>query len=258
MDNCALIYVLLYHDISASLEKSALCSCPDFTTDVDKLKSHLRHVKKSNLIPIRFEQLIDAKIQGLKLKGKYVIFTFDGPHAGWFEYGVPLLTELEIPATFFITSGWVGEKHLYPESRHLSWNNIINLLTYKNVQGNNLFDIGCHSMWHSVLLKKLSETEIEFQRRLEKEIVEAADIIEKKTGIRVRSYATPKGKGKLLTLRPYFEKAKIKAIRWATLPGMVNNYNSDLMNVQICYCDMQRFSKSDFVKSLTLQQMYKG
>ena len=149
----------------------------------------------SEFTPIRLGEWLDARIEGRRWEGKHVLLTFDGPHTGWFEHVIPLLVQLELPATFFVIAGWVGAQHRFPESRHLTWDNIAQIEEFKDRSGRQLFDVGSHSMWHTTLDKQDSENEVTYSQRLEEEIVEACSLIRKRTGFPVRTYATPEGRG---------------------------------------------------------------
>jgi peptidoglycan/xylan/chitin deacetylase (PgdA/CDA1 family) len=165
------------------------------------------------------------------------MLTFDGPHTGWFEYVIPLLKEREFPATFFVIAGWVGSQHRFPESRYLTWDDIAGIERCKVRSGRQLFDVGSHSMWHTTLDMQPGENGSKYHQRLHEEIVKATTVMRERTGLPVRTYAAPKGKGDLASLRKRFELAGIQAVRWASLPGKSNQYQQDLFDLQISYCD---------------------
>ena len=150
---------------------------------------------------------------------------------------IPLLLQRELRATFFVTAGWIGDQHPYAESRHLTWDDIAGIEQYTDVKGQQMFDVGSHSMWHTTLCREPRESQLMYRQRLEEEIVRASDLIQKRTRLPVRTYAPPKGKGSLTALRTMFELAGIEAVRWASLPGKKNEYHTDLFDLQISYCD---------------------
>jgi peptidoglycan/xylan/chitin deacetylase (PgdA/CDA1 family) len=201
------------------------------------LKNHLDWLSRSDFKGVRLGEWLDARAEGRKWQGRHFVLTFDGPHTGWFENVIPLLMQLELPATFFVTAGWVGAQHPYPESRHLTWDDIAEIERLKDSSGRQLFDVGCHSMWHTTLDIESSESELTYRQRLNEEIVKASTLIRERTGLPVKTYATPKGKGHLASLRSVFELAEFEAVRWARLPGERNQYHKDLFDLQISYCD---------------------
>jgi len=233
----ATVDILLYHDIARDEEEARRLSNPLFTTPLPRFKAHLQWLRRSRYKPIRLNEWLDARLQGERWQGKYVLLTFDGPHTGWFEYVFPLLVEMEIPATFFIIAGWVGPRHAFPESRHLRWEHIERIETLRGKKGKQLFDIGSHSMWHTTLDKKASENNAEYRKRMSEEIVEATRLIRNRTGCPVRTYASPEGAGDRTALAPLFRLAGLEAVRWAGYPGRMNVFMQDFWDLDISYCD---------------------
>jgi peptidoglycan/xylan/chitin deacetylase (PgdA/CDA1 family) len=233
----ATIDILLYHDVCSSDEEVRSRSNPIYTTPLPKLQFHLDWLSHSGFRAVRLCDWIDAQADERLWQGKHVLLTFDGPHTGWFEHVIPLLVRRQLPATFFVTAGWVGAEHLYPESRHLTWDDIVEIERLTDRSGRQLFDVGCHAMWHTVLEKQSSESESAYRQRLDEEIIEACSLIREQTGFSVKAYAPPKGRGNLASLRPVFESAELASVRWASLPGEQNQYHRDLFDLQISYCD---------------------
>jgi peptidoglycan/xylan/chitin deacetylase (PgdA/CDA1 family) len=240
------IDILIYHDVCKTAEDVKFCSNEVYTTPLPKLICHLEWLAKAGYRAIRLNEWVGARKSNIVWKGKYVILTFDGPHAGWFKNVVPLLSKKKIPAVFFVTAGWVGKNHAYPESRSITWNDLSELGKFKDRNGLQLFEIGSHSMWHTVLERSENENEKKFQNRMNEEIVESAKRLHENTGLIVNSFAPPKGRGKLKDLADFLNEAGINSIRWASLPGRSNNFNQDLFDLQISYCDMNSFTENDF------------
>lgn len=233
----ATIDILLYHDVCGMVEEAKSCSNPAYTTPLAKLRYHLDWLCHSGFKAVRLGEWLDARVEGRLWRGKRILLTFDGPHVGWFEHVIPLLLRWQLPATFFVTVGWVGTEHPYPESRHLTWDDIAEIEQLTDRNGRQLFDVGCHAMWHTVLDRRSSESELEYRQRLDEEIIEACHLIREQTGFSVKAYAPPKGQGNLASLRLFFELADLAAVRWASLPGEQNRYRRDLFDLQISYCD---------------------
>lgn len=240
----ATIDILLYHDIARNEMDAKKLSNPLFTTPLPRFRTHLQWLKRSSYKPIRLNQWLDARQKGENWKDKHVLLTFDGPHTGWFEYVLPLLVEMEMPATFFVIAGWVGEKHAFPESRHLRWEHISRIESLRDRKGKQLFDVGCHSMWHTELDRRAGESSQEYHRRFEEEVVHSTEVIRRHTGCLVRSYAPPSGDGDLNLLRGHFSAARIEALRWATTPGKRNGYRTDFFDLQISYCDNLNYAST--------------
>ncbi len=82
--------------------------------------------------PVRFRQQLQALKDAFEIRRfdqswagldrPTVVITFDDGYADNLEYALPVLEELEIPATFFITTGYVGS------SRELWWDELERVL----------------------------------------------------------------------------------------------------------------------------------
>ena len=65
--------------------------------------------------PLSLSDFVDHAIQGIKYPPNAVVLTFDDGYANNFFRAVPILTKYSIPATFFITTGYVdGHVTLWP------------------------------------------------------------------------------------------------------------------------------------------------
>jgi peptidoglycan/xylan/chitin deacetylase (PgdA/CDA1 family) len=243
--------ILLYHDVCDSKESAESRSNPNYTTPVEKLRYHLDRLAPNDLYAVRLGEWMDARKDGQVWRNRCVVMTLDGPHGGWFEHAIPLLIDLEVPATFFVTAGWVGSHHPYPESRGITWSDIREIERFEDRNGRQLFDVGSHSMWHTTLDAQPSESESKHRKRLQEEVVTASALIREKTGFAVKTYAPPKGKGNLDHLQPVFESAELEAVRWASLPGKTNQFHADLFDLQISYCDTMKKPPDQMISTLS-------
>ena len=113
--------MLLYHDVCASEAERNETANPRFTTPLPKLRAHLEILREQGYRTLGLEDWLATRetAEGPS-ENPVAILTFDGPHEGWFQHAIPLLRETGTPAAFFITAGWIGAKHPYPESRNFS------------------------------------------------------------------------------------------------------------------------------------------
>jgi len=93
--------ILYYHRI-AEYETDPFLHCvrPAF------FREHL-HVFRQSYRVIRLDELVNSVEQG-DITGPAVAVTFDDGYADNLWNAVPILEEFEVPATIFVTSGWVG------------------------------------------------------------------------------------------------------------------------------------------------------
>jgi peptidoglycan/xylan/chitin deacetylase (PgdA/CDA1 family) len=74
--------------------------------------------------------------------GPHFCLTFDDASRSWVEGVLPILTQLAIPATFFVTTGWVGQP--VSDSGALSWSGCQQLADAN-------MTIGSHTVTHRAL-----------------------------------------------------------------------------------------------------------
>ena len=104
------IQILLYHRVAdVESDPQQLCvSQENFHSQINYIKQHYEILKLSDLKEILITKHIPKN--GL-------IITFDDGYEDNFKNAKPILEEFNVPATFFITSGFIGEnKEFYQET----------------------------------------------------------------------------------------------------------------------------------------------
>jgi peptidoglycan/xylan/chitin deacetylase (PgdA/CDA1 family) len=126
-----------------------------------------------------------------------VVITFDDGFKSWISYAVPLLKKNNLPATFFISSGFVGltkedeidfiKSKLLVNTDHTE--NSIGGLSTKEVKSmvDDDFDVGGHTLNHSNL-KNLRGRE-----KIINEVFEDKQRLEKITGKQIKYFSYPLG-----------------------------------------------------------------
>src|SRR3989344_8233041 len=137
-------YILLYHRI-ADVKDDPL----QLSVNPENFKNQLLYLKqKYNIVPL--VQLVMWLRKG-GLKDNSVAVTFDDGYADNLHNALPILKELNVPATIFITSGYISSnRHFYwdgntrPEDRGrpLTHDELIELAKC------NLIEIGAHTISH--------------------------------------------------------------------------------------------------------------
>lgn len=119
--------VLMYHYIGdAGIEENA-----DLYVSQSDLRQQLEYLIANGYTPIFFKDLKYAD-----LYEKPIILTFDDGHKSIYSELFPLLKELEIKATVFVVSGYIGN------GKSLDVSQICEL------SSSGLVDVQYHTMWH--------------------------------------------------------------------------------------------------------------
>lgn len=98
-----IVPILMYHDLTKEKVKNAyMIKEGDFQDHMEFIKSHHYH---TILIDEYYQFLTNPSVQ---LPEKCVIITFDDGHESDCEIALPILKKLDLKATFFITTDWIG------------------------------------------------------------------------------------------------------------------------------------------------------
>ncbi|MDD1777731.1 MAG: polysaccharide deacetylase family protein [Candidatus Helarchaeota archaeon] len=111
--------ILSYHQISASCTEDLMLS--SMKVDVGSF-AHQMQMIKSQAQPVSLLEMVNRIKGGIKADGLYVAVTFDDGYANNLLLAYPILKELNIPATLFISTAYVDNPSLIPwwdELHHL-------------------------------------------------------------------------------------------------------------------------------------------
>jgi peptidoglycan/xylan/chitin deacetylase (PgdA/CDA1 family) len=152
--------IVAFHRVSDALPEDGLThSSAKFEKYCEFFRTHFKVISL-------LEQV--AGCNGPNDLGGTLSITLDDGYRDNFEVAAPILRQLNLPATFFVTTGFIGTQIVAPWDRHLvrqpgwmDWNQVRSLAT----QG---FEIGCHTNSHIDLGTADAETawsELEVSKR---------------------------------------------------------------------------------------------
>ncbi len=161
--------IVIFHDISLTITK--------------KFEAHLLFLKKRTNV-ISFDDFLSGKLSTEKIN---VIITFDDGYKSWVSHAIPLLEMLELPATFFVSSGFINlqgnEEAEFKKTKLFLKSPVINDARCLNNEDIKMisdkgFTIGGHTVHHCDLSKLVDEEKIGFEIGQDKIALE--NIINKK------------------------------------------------------------------------------
>lgn len=158
------MFIVAFHRVSDHLEEDGLtCKAEKFDAFCGFFKRYFRVVS--------FEEQVLACSRGIDMGGTLSI-TFDDGYRDNFEVAAPILKKHQLPATFFITTGFIGtqkvpfwDKDLVAWPGWMSWEQVRSLAA----QG---FSIGAHTDTH-INMALTSPEEIKAELILSKQKLEA-------------------------------------------------------------------------------------
>jgi peptidoglycan/xylan/chitin deacetylase (PgdA/CDA1 family) len=178
--------IVAFHRVNDELREDSLtCSSAKFAAFCRFFRKYAR------VVPLSAQ--VAACREGRDMSGT-VSITFDDGYLDNLEVAAPILRSLQMPATFFITSGFIGTRVIPPwdaqllhQPRWMSWDSVRSLVA----QG---FEIGAHTDTHIDLGSVDAET-----ARLELEV--SKQKIDRELGISVQLFAYPFGNRENITER---------------------------------------------------------
>ena len=171
--------ILMYHRVN-NYDHDPL------TTPTVVFDEMMRELKKRYEI-VSLQSLIKVINEGRALKGKVVVVTFDDGYKDNIDCAAPILKKYNIPATFFVTTGYINTEMVFPWDRDSTTKNP--LMTWDEVRELDKmgFEIGAHTVSHA----DLGVISLEEARR---EVRFAKQHIESELGKKVISFAFPFGR----------------------------------------------------------------
>lgn len=145
------IPVLMYHEFKEVVGASD--SEQSISVNTELFEEHIQVLLEKGYTPIHFKNLKDYFEQKAGLPAKPIIITTDDGYLSNYTIAYPILKKYNVPATYFITSAYVGVETTMP---HFDWDEA------REMETSGLIDIQSHTHGH-VLLDEVKENEVRYQ-----------------------------------------------------------------------------------------------
>ena len=221
-----LVPVLVYHNIGKEPRGRLVLGVDAFTEQMKYLKAHGFRV----VSVAEFVEWLQLRRQ---LPKKTVVLTFDDGYRSFREHAYPLLKELGFTATLFVYTDYVGAGR-----NALNWDDLKALAA----QG---FDVQAHSKSHADLRRGDHESEAQYGRRMQAELIDAPRVLARSVGRPVSFLAYPYGRVDDAVL------AKVKDHGYAAAFTVRRESNAS-------FVDVLRISRSQIYSDMTLEQFAKN
>jgi peptidoglycan/xylan/chitin deacetylase (PgdA/CDA1 family) len=177
--------VLCFHRVTDRIPEDAITiSTARFRAIIEAVAAEYR--------PVAFTRMVDDLHTSRPWRERHVAVTFDDGYIDNYECAAPILEECGVPATFFVTSGFIGSSSIAPWDTSLAgrvgW---MNWEHVRELRGRG-FDIGSHTLTHCDLGKAGYE-------EAHREIVESKKYLEDRLGEKVPLFAFPFGQPSNMT-----------------------------------------------------------
>lgn len=156
--NRSYIPVLMYHDFAAQVPKGKASNTVAASLFEDQIRTLLNH----GYTPVTFYDLNQNLNKKAGLPQKPVIITIDDGYLSNYTIAYPLLKKYRIPATFFVTTGFMGTK---TQSPHITW------AQARDMEESGLIDIQSHTHKHKLVIE-LKEEEAVYETSISFGLIE--------------------------------------------------------------------------------------
>ncbi len=209
--------IVAFHRINDQIPEDGL------TCSSAKFEAFCRFLSKcARVVP--FSEQVKACREGRDMRGT-VSITFDDGYLDNFEVAAPILRALQLPATFFITTGFIGSKvvpfwdaEFERRPPWMSWDNVRSLVS----QG---FEVGAHTDTHI----DMGSVDVETTRA---ELELSKKKIREELGIGVQLFAYPFGGPENITERSRELVRDLGFVCCASCYGGVNAAGTDPYHLQ--------------------------
>ncbi len=170
-----LVPILVYHNLGPQAKGRLVLAA-------DVFAEQMRYLKREGYHVVPLADFVEWTQLRRQLPKKSVVLTFDDGYRSFREYAYPVLKELGFPATLFVYTDYVGAG-----KNALTWDELRALAA----EG---FDIQAHSKTHADLRRERGETDAQYARRMQTELVEPARLFQRQLGRAVPFLAYPYGR----------------------------------------------------------------
>jgi len=157
--------ILLYHRVVCSVADTLIA--PGLRVDVESFRSQMAILKEVG-VPMELGEMVKRIAQGKAADRLYIAVTFDDGYADNVMLGEPILKEFDIPATVFVSTGFVDDRSLVP------WWDRLHYLVENAIESINL---GCIGIPQETVAPDCSRNRTYLYRKLTAYVKQHADSV---------------------------------------------------------------------------------
>lgn len=194
--------VLCYHDVPKEVDLD------NYGADQRSFIDTIEYFKTHGYTFISLDDLIQAKNGKKNLPEKTILLTFDDAYESFYDFVYPVLKEYKISSTLAVVSSWIdGETPEYVKHKLMTWSQI------REVAGSPYVDVVAHSdnlhrgipynpqgnKFSAAVSREFDvktgvyEDEEDYRHRIYTDLKKSKDILEEKTGQKIRAIVWPYG-----------------------------------------------------------------
>lgn len=172
---------LIYHSVAGNLNL-------ELDLPISLFRRQMNFLARTGLV-VHYDDAIEMLHSKNVVAQNAFVLTFDDGFANFYTQVFPILQELHIPATLFVTTGFVEDGIPYPISRHTSLLNArpVTWDMLNEMLQSGLVTLGAHTHTHIDLSSSPEDQVIE-------ELARPKELFRQRLGLEVRHFAYPKAR----------------------------------------------------------------
>ena len=208
--------VLTFHDVREGVRASFSSDPEETAVDQTTLVGVFAWLQQNNYRVVSLQQIIDARAGGPPLPSRAVLLSFDDGYASAYTKVFPLLRSYKYPAVMALVTSWMelpadgqvpyGDIPMardrlitWPQAREMAESGLVELISHsdamhKGIPGNPQENVLPAATTHRYdAATGLYESTAAYVARVEADLRRSREIIERRTGVKVRALAWPYG-----------------------------------------------------------------
>jgi peptidoglycan/xylan/chitin deacetylase (PgdA/CDA1 family) len=183
--------ILMYHRIADAVPGVPF---PTWNVTPERFREQLSGLLKLGYRPWSLNRVLQAQVAGEALPARVFVVTFDDGYVNNLTAALPILRELQVPATLFVATGFLNSPHPFPNddwcaagTSHVpveSWRPITTAELHQ-LHESEWIEIGCHTHTHA-----------DFRGRpdlLASDLQQSLEVLNEELGIAAPVFAFPYG-----------------------------------------------------------------
>ena len=197
------VSVLFYHRVADKWLNDWTMRRGMFRKQIDYCRKHFEVIDLAE---------VQRRVSRCESRTPSVAITFDDGYGDNCDFALPLLIELQLPATYFVSTAFIQDQYPFPHDQRVGRPLRVNTIEQIREIAEQGIEIGCHTRHHVDFGRVHDPLEIR------REIIEAKDELEQLIGRAVRYFAFPFG------MPPQLTQAAIEAVHEAGFHGFCSAF----------------------------------
>jgi peptidoglycan/xylan/chitin deacetylase (PgdA/CDA1 family) len=183
--------VLMYHRVT---ELTSGTPAPSYNVRPGRFRAQLAGLLRAGYTAWPLRRVLECHEEQRPIPRKTFVVTFDDGYANVHHYALPILQELQIPATIFLATAYLDSRHPFPaDNWSVAGKDVVPPLSWmplstqqcRELQASGLIELGAHTHTHQDFRHRAAELYLD--------MVECLEVLRDRFGVSDSTFAFPYG-----------------------------------------------------------------